>query len=103
MKDRKIKSSMESHISHCIASQFGSRPKGYSRCKIEKYIKLQEYKLNGINIMDLYLNTYDKDTDFIYKQKEISYSIFERNISLLPTKSSTNAISCFLHNIAYDI
>lgn len=103
MKDRKIKSSMESHISHYIASQFGSRPKGYSRCKIEKYIKLQEYKLNGINIMDLYLNTHDKNNDFVYKQKEISYSIFERNISLLPTKSSTNSISCLLHNIAYNI
>ncbi len=41
MKDREVKSSMESHISHYIAAQFASRPKGYSRKRIEKYIKLQ--------------------------------------------------------------
>jgi len=40
MAQREIKSSMESHISHCVASHFGSRPKGYSRKRIEKYIKL---------------------------------------------------------------
>ena len=102
MKDRKIKSSMESHISHCIASKFASRPKGYSRKRIEKYIKLQEYKLNGINIMDLYLNSYNKNDDYVYNKKEISYSIFEHNTSILPVKSSCNPISNVLNNLAYN-
>ncbi len=101
MKDRKIKSSMESHISHCVASQFGSRPKGYSRKRIQKYIKLQEYKLNGINIMDLYLKSYNKDTNYIYNKTEVSYSIFEHDTSVLPTKCSSNPISCVLNGLAY--
>ena len=101
MKDRKVKSSMESHISHCVASQFGSRPKGYSRRRIEKYIKLQEYKLNGINIMDLYLSSYNKDISYIYNKEEVSYSIFEHDTSILPPKCSSNHISCLLNNIAY--
>ena len=102
MKDRQLKSSMESHISHCIASHFTSRPKGYSSKRIEKYIKLQEYKLNGINIMDLYLNSYNKNNDYIYNKKEISYSIFEHNTSILPVKSSCNPISNILNNLAYN-
>ena len=65
MKDREIRSSMESHISHYVADYFGSRPKGFSRKRIEKYIKLQEYKANGINIMDLYLQSYNKTKEDI--------------------------------------
>lgn len=102
MKDREIKSSMESHISHCVASHFGSRPKGYSRKRIEKYIKLQEYKLNGINIMDLYLKSYNKDTSYVYNKNELSYSIFEHDNSVVPTKSTGNPISMIINKLAYN-
>ena len=102
MKDRIVKSSMESHISHCVASTFGSRPKGYSRKRIEKYLKLQEYKENGINIMDLYLKSHNKiDDNYVYNKTEISYSQFEHDTSILPTKSSNNPTSIILNNIAY--
>ena len=103
MKDRDIKSSMESHISHYVADNFGSRPKGFSKKRIEKYIKLQEYKANGINIMDLYLQSYNKtkDDNFIYNKENVSFSLFENNTSLLPTKSSSNPLSCLLNNIAW--
>lgn len=101
MKDREIKSSMESHISHCVASIFGSRPKGYSQKRIQKYIKLQEYKLNGINIMDLYLSSYNKQS-YTYNKEEVSYSLFEHNTSFLPNKSSNNPISIILNKIAYN-
>ena len=40
-----IGSSMESHISHLIASFFFSRPKGFSTKRIEKYIKLNDYEI----------------------------------------------------------
>ena len=103
MKDREVKSSMESHISHCVASQFGSRPKGYSRRRIQKYIKLQEYKLNGINIMDLYLRSYNKDDSYVYNKTEISYSMFERDTSVLPVKSSSDPISYVLNGLAFSI
>ena len=42
MKNSLCKSSMESHIQHCMASTFSSAPKGYSRQNIETYVKLQE-------------------------------------------------------------
>jgi len=100
MKDRLVKSSMESHISHCVASSFGSRPKGYSRKRIEKYIKLQEYKLNSINIMDLYLKSYNKteEDSFIYNKEDVSYSVFEHKTS---SSYIYNSISLILNNTGY--
>ena len=101
MTDREIHSSMESHISHCVAANFGSRPKGFSKLRIEKYIKLEEYKQNGINIMDLYLNSYNQE-NFVYNKEDILFSIFENNTSSnIPIKSSNNPISIHLNNIAY--
>ncbi len=52
-----IGSSMESHISHLIASFFSSRPKGFSTKNINKYLILNDYKNNNINIFNLYLKT----------------------------------------------
>lgn len=103
MKDREVKSSMESHISHCIASSFGSRPKGYSIKRIEKYIKLQEYKLNGINIMDLYLKSYDKNEEdsFVYNKEDVSYSIFEHKTSSALTVSTSNYTSMIINAIGH--
>ena len=104
MKNLPIGSSMKSHISHCIASAMASRPKGYSKKSIEMYLKLQEYKVNGINIMDLYLNTYNKVSEdkFEYNKNEVSYSVFEHNTSMLPSKSSNNPMSIVLNNIAHN-
>lgn len=104
MKNLPIGSSMESHISHCVASAMASRPKGYSKKSIEMYLKLQEYKVNGINVMDLYLNTYNKvsEDEFEYNKNEISYSIFEHNTSMLPSKSSNNPMSKALNRIAHN-
>ena len=101
MKDRLVKSSMESHISHCVAATFGSRPKGYSRSRIEKYIKLEEYKLNGINIMDLYLKSYDKNEEdsFIYNKEDVSYSIFEHKTSSTLTFSTSNHTAVIINNL----
>ena len=103
MKDREIKSSMESHISHCIANHFGSRPKGFSKKRIEKYLKLEEYKQNGINIMKLYLDSYDKtiEDNYTYQKENVSFSIFEKNTSILPNIASNNPVSIVLNKIAY--
>lgn len=54
-----IGSSMESHISHLIASFFASRPKGFSTKRIDQYLKLNDYKNNGINIFKLYMQSYN--------------------------------------------
>ncbi len=38
MKEREVRSSMESHISHCVAATFGSRPKGYSKKELKNIL-----------------------------------------------------------------
>lgn len=55
-----IGSSMEAHISHFIASTFASRPKGYAENNINKYFMLNDSKINGINLFNTYLQTYNK-------------------------------------------
>ena len=55
-----IGSSMEAHISHFIASIFASRPKGYKESNINKYFMLNDAKINGINLFNTYLLTYNQ-------------------------------------------
>ena len=96
MKNCECKSSMESHISHCLAEQFGSRPKGYSKNTISKYLKLHEYFLNGINIYDLYLKTYNRE-DYTYNEKELNFSMFDKSNSNLPAIYNSGRFLGFLN------
>ena len=57
MLELNIGSSMESHISHLIASLFASRPKGYLTKRIKQYLKLNDYKNNGMNIFKIYIQS----------------------------------------------
>ena len=66
-----IGSSMESHISHLIASFFASRPKGYSTKRIRQYLKLSDYKNNNINIFKLYMQSY-KNKEVVKISEEIA-------------------------------
>lgn len=102
MKTCDIGSSMEAHISHYVAEHFGSRPKGYSKDRIEKYLKQQEYRLNGINILDLFFKSCIQKEEYTYNEKEVNFSMFDKNTSLLPVCSSNNPISILLNNIAYN-
>ena len=99
MKNCECKSSMESHISHCVAEQFGSRLKGYSKENISKYLKLHEYFLNGINIYDLYLKTYNNE-EYIYNENELNFNIIEKSSSNVPiiynSSSSRRSLSRFI-------
>ena len=79
MIELKIGSSMESHISHLIASLFSSRPKGFSTKRITKYLKLNDYKNNNINIFNLYMDSYKNKEEIIINQNKLDYSIFEDN------------------------
>lgn len=81
MADSPCKSSMESHISHYIAGYFSSRPKAYSRNTIENHLKLQEAKINGIDIKSLFLKSYKNVCSSTYNQKELDFSVFENSSS----------------------
>ena len=78
MLNLNIGSSMESHISHLIASFFASRPKGFSTKRINKYLKLNDYKHNGINIFNLYLKSYKNKKTVSINENYIDFSIFDK-------------------------
>lgn len=102
MKHSFCKSSMEAHIEHCIASVFSSTPKAYSRKNIEVYLKLQELRLNEINIVQYYLDTYNSNDDYIYNiEKEVDYSLFDNTTSNIPSIHSSYGISKCLYAIAH--
>ena len=101
-----IGSSMESHISHLIASFFSSRPKGFSTKRIEKYIKLNDYKYNNINIFKLYLSTYSKKQTVTLNENTYDYEIFTQdklhNIPVLNNGLKTGTYT-ILNSISHDI
>lgn len=102
MKYCDIKSSMESHISHYVANHFGSRPKGYSDKNIEKYLKLETMKNNGIDILDLYLSSKEQE-DLKYKEKEVNFKIFDNNnTSNIPISTSKFPLTKIINRIAYN-
>ena len=81
MQELKIGSSMESHISHLIASLFSSRPKSFSTKRINQYLKLNDYKNNDINIFKLYMQSYSNTEVIKINEENLDYSIFENSKS----------------------
>lgn len=75
-----IGSSMEAHISHFVASTFSSRPKGYSENNINKYFMLSDANINGINLFNEYLHSYNSTKEKIQYDEPLS------NISPLDKK-----------------
>ena len=106
MLDLNIGSSMESHISHLIASMFSARPKGYSTKRIRKYLKLNDYKHNNINIFKLYLSTYSKKQTITLNENTYDYEIFTpdtiHNIPVLNNGLKTGNYQ-ILNSISHEI
>lgn len=73
----KFGSSMESHISHLIASFFASRPKGYSSNTIATYLKLNDFKNNGYNLFNIYLNSFSNVETITMDRKQLDFSHFD--------------------------
>lgn len=72
-------SSMESHISHLIASFFAVRPKGYSSKNIDKYLKLNDFKNNNYNIFNIYMNSYSNNEVISISHEHLDFSVFDKN------------------------
>lgn len=104
MLELNIGSSMESHISHLIASFFASRPKGYSTKRIKQYLLLNDYKNNGMNIFKIYMQSYnnseviDIDENFINNYTFDNFS--NGNIPILNNGCLTNTYQA-LYEIAH--
>lgn len=75
MLDFNIGSSMESHIFHLIASFFSSRPKGFSTGNINKYLLLNNYKNNNVNIFNLYLKTYTSKHSININENDFNFTL----------------------------
>lgn len=55
-----LKCSMESHISHIFADLFSARPKAYSKHGLEKLLTLRLLKVNGYDLKQVYLSSFNK-------------------------------------------
>lgn len=101
----KIGSSMESHISHLIASFYSSRPKGFSTQNIRKYLKLSDYRHNNINIFNLYMLSYKNTTDITIDTEQIEMytndNFSNGNIPILNNGNSTDYTYQALHSISH--
>lgn len=93
MLNSKVRSSMESHISHNVAKYFSYEPKAYSKRRIQKLIKLQEYKANGINILGLYLKSYKNNEQVILKKEDLNFDIFNSSYSNVPMLYSEDSLT----------
>ena len=87
-----IGSSMESHISHIVANPFASRPKGYSSVKIDKYLKINDYVNNSLNVFKLYLSSYITQEETTHSGEasastnSVKYSDFVYRLPILDNK-----------------
>lgn len=89
-KEVKVGCSMESAISHNLASIYTSRPKAYKPVHLEKYLHTRMQYLNGIDIQNHYLKTQDLSSNVVHEplaQETFDYSIFE------PKAASDHSIS----------
>lgn len=106
MLNLKNGSSMESHISHLIASFFSARPKGYSTKRIKKYLKLNDYKNNNVNIFKLYLASYSNREVIDLNENTYDYEIFTpdkiHNIPVL-NYGQKNGAYTNLNKIAHEV
>lgn len=97
-----IGSSMEAHISHYISSLFASRPKGYSSEKINHYLTINDYKINGINLINLYLQSYNNKEIVSINEEELNYSIFDKKQGIPVLNSGENTgLYHAIHSLAY--
>lgn len=92
----KIGCSMESAISHNLASLYTSRPKAYQKKHLERYVQTRMKHLNGIDIQNHYLKSQHLDSikDHPALDKEtFDYSMFD------PKPSSEHTISQWYRDI----
>ena len=99
-----IGSSMESHISHLIASFFSSRPKAFSTKRIKQYLKINDYKNNNLNLFNLYIMSYNNREVVTINEEHLDFSIFDKdttyNIPVL-TNGKTSPEYTTLHALAH--
>lgn len=95
--DLEVGCSMESAISHNLASVYSNRPKGYNINSLERYLNIRNLYLNHVDIRKLYLDTVNSK---VKKQKEVKYdfSMFETK-TRYDKSSSSNWVRGFISRL----
>lgn len=99
-------SSMESHISHLIASLFSSRPKGFNSKNIDKYLALNDLKHNGYNLFEIYKKSYNPSEKITLKSSAFSPIVensSSSNIEIIDNGKSTAPMYSTLKNYCHGI
>ena len=90
--------SMESAISHCLASAFTSVPKGYGKSNLSKYVNNREHLVNNIDLSKFYIQSldYKEENKTIIIKDSLDFSIFEHNTQGQGKASTSNYIKGFI-------
>ena len=99
-----IGSSMESHISHLIANTVASRPKGYSSKNIKKYLTINDFKNNNLNILNIYFQSYNNTTQININDDSINnFSLVNNKGTNIPIIDNGNLSSAynFINNLLH--
>lgn len=90
--------SMESAISHYLASAFTSVPKGYGKANLSIYISNREHQVNKIDLAKLYIQSLDyrEEKGQITIKEPLDFSIFERKSYGQDKVTSSNYIKGFM-------
>lgn len=98
-----LKCSMESHISHIFADIFTSRPKAYSKEGLRKLLKIRLLKVNGYNLKEVYLKSFNKTKEKNNTKKKVKYNelYYHSNESVYDHEHKINSELYYLseHNV----
>lgn len=89
-----VKCSMESHISHCFADIFTSRPRAYSYKGLKQLLKLRLLKVNNLDIQKIYFEVLNKE----YDHKNILDSSCFTSYNSKITYNMKRTFNCYEHN-----
>lgn len=90
--------SMESAISHYLASVFTSVPKGYGKSNLSIYVNNREHQVNNVDLSKLYIQSldYKEENETIVIKDSLDFSIFEHKTQGQDKASTSNYIKGFM-------
>ena len=90
----KMGCSMESEISHTLASVFTSVPKAYARNNISTYVNYRLNCINGIDLRKSYLQSLSmkSDDNTVYFKESFDFSMFEPRVQKYEKSATSNFI-----------
>lgn len=94
----KMGCSMESEISHTLASVFTSVPKAYAKNNISTYVNYRLNYVNGIDLRKSYLQSLSMESkdSTVHFKKSFDFSMFEPRVQKYEKSATSNFIKSFI-------